>query len=93
MEKTDPRADRVAKALANPIFFGEMYVRPYDEGWVAALPEFAHEMASFALRVRRGVVILPPEFLKTTILSAGDSPVADVPLLMGGEAAAGDAAE
>lgn len=63
------RRERVARALANPVYFGEIYVRPFDEAWSETLPEFAHDMAAFALRVRRGVVILPPEFLKTTLLS------------------------
>lgn len=57
------------EALANPIFFGEWYVRPYDKAWTAPLPPFAKEMLAFALRTRRGVFVLPPEFLKTSLLS------------------------
>ena len=63
------RKQRRTRALANPIYFGEVYVRPYDENWSAPLPRFAGEMLAFALQSRRGVVILPPEFLKTTLLS------------------------
>ena len=63
------RRKRVTRALANPIYFGEVYVRPYDSNWTEALPPFAHEMLKFCLRERRGVVVLPPEFLKTTLIS------------------------
>jgi hypothetical protein len=63
------RRDRVTRALGDPIYFGEVYVRPHDPGWVAALPDFAHEMAAFAIARRRGIVMLPPEFLKTTLIS------------------------
>lgn len=63
------REDRVKLALANPVFFGESYIRPYDPNWIAPLPAFAAEMMRFAINSRRGVVILPPEFLKTTLLS------------------------
>jgi len=63
------RRKRVLRALSNPIYFGEVYVRPFDANWVEPLPPFAAEMMRFALRERRGVVILPPEYLKTTLLS------------------------
>jgi hypothetical protein len=63
------RAKRVSRALANPIYFGEMYVRPYDSNWTAPLPTFAQEMMQFTFSTQRGVVILPPEFLKTTLIS------------------------
>jgi len=63
------RKKRVARALGNPIYFGEVYVRPYDANWTAPLPRFAYEMAQFALGVRRGVIIMPPEYLKTTLVS------------------------
>jgi hypothetical protein len=63
------RKKRVLRALANPVYFGEVYVRPYDPNWSTALPHFAHEMMAFALRERRGVIVLPPEFLKTTLVS------------------------
>lgn len=56
-------------ALADPLFFGEWYIRPYDQNWREALPDFCLDMLAFALSVRRGVVIMPPEFLKTTVLS------------------------
>lgn len=69
MKAPTDRESRVRLALANPVFFGEYYVRPYDTNWVAPLPTFSHDMLRFALAVRRGVVILPPEFLKTTLLS------------------------
>lgn len=63
------RRKRVLRALANPVYFGEVYVRPYDSNWTAPLPKFAEEMLRFVLSERRGVVILPPEFLKTTLIS------------------------
>ena len=63
------RRKRVLRALSNPIYFGEVYVRPFDVNWVEPLPSFATEMVRFALGERRGVVILPPEYLKTTLLS------------------------
>lgn len=61
------RRDRAAKALGDPIYFGDLYMRPFDENWVDELPPFADDMAAFILSSRRGAVILPPEFLKTTI--------------------------
>lgn len=60
---------RVHNALANPVFFGEVYVRPYDPNWRTDLPKFGREMLLFAVKARRGVFVLPPEFLKTTLLS------------------------
>lgn len=66
---TERRRERIGRALANPIYFGEVYVRPFDQNWNEPLPRFASEMLAFALSVRRGVIILPPEFLKTTLVS------------------------
>jgi hypothetical protein len=63
----EARRRRVKRALINPIFFGEYYMRPYDPNWKEPLPEFAHEMLRFMVRTKRGVVILPVEFLKTTL--------------------------
>lgn len=65
------RARRVEMALGNPVFFGEFYVRPYDAVWRESgpLPQVCHEMLAFALQIRRGVVMTPPEWLKTTVLS------------------------
>lgn len=65
----EQRRERVGRALANPIYFGEVYVRPFDQNWTESLPRFAAEMTAFALSVRRGVIVLPPEFLKTTLVS------------------------
>jgi hypothetical protein len=59
----------VTRALANPVYFAEQYVRPYDPSWIAPMPEFAREMLRFALGGKRRVVMLPPEFMKTTLLS------------------------
>ncbi|HEY3435086.1 MAG TPA: hypothetical protein VGK41_05490 [Solirubrobacterales bacterium] len=61
------RERRVKKALANPVFFGEYYLRPFDPNWSTALPEFSHDMLRFIVRVKRGVVMLPVEMLKTTL--------------------------
>ena len=69
MSAPSPRAERVKTALANPVAFGEIYFRPYDPNWRTTLPSFAHDMFKFAVNARRGVVVLPPEFLKTTLLS------------------------
>ena len=65
------RRERVTAALANPVFFGEFYMRPYDATWreVGPLPHVCHEMLAFALGVRRGVIMTPPEWLKTTMIS------------------------
>jgi hypothetical protein len=63
------RRKRVSRALANPIYFAEFYMRPYDPHWVTAIPPFAKEMLHFAITGERGVVMLPPEFMKTTLLS------------------------
>jgi hypothetical protein len=63
------RVKRISRALANPAYFGEIYCRPFDAHWETPLPRFAHEMLAFAMSTRRGVVILPPEFAKTTLLS------------------------
>jgi hypothetical protein len=63
------RRQRVTRALANPVYFAEQYVRPYDPSWIAPMPEFAREMLRFALGGKRRVVMLPPEFMKTTLLS------------------------
>jgi hypothetical protein len=35
--------------------------------WSSELPPFAEDMLAFMLSVRRGAVVLPPEFLKTTL--------------------------
>lgn len=69
MAEKEQKRRRREQALGNPLYFGEAYMRPFDENWSADLPDFAGEMLAFALSVKRGVVILPPEFLKTTLLS------------------------
>jgi hypothetical protein len=66
----DPaRIERVKRALANPVFFAETYLRPYDPNWKSGMPPFAQEMLRFIRTARRGVIMLPPEFMKTTICS------------------------
>ena len=67
--ETAERGQRVAVAIANPAAFGEIYVRPYDPEWRNHLPDVALEMLAFIANTRRGVIITPPEFLKTTIVS------------------------
>lgn len=59
----------MAAALGNPALFGELYVRPYDDEWTGPLPEVAQSMLRFALVTKRGVLMMPPEFLKTTTIS------------------------
>ncbi len=65
---------RVKRALSNPIYFAEVYFSPYDPNWVTLLPRFAHDMLRFVVATRPwphqgGIVMLPPEFLKTTLIS------------------------
>ncbi len=71
---SDQTEVRVKRAIANPIYFGEAYFAPTDPHWNELLPPFAHEMLRFVCAARpwpnmAGVVMLPPEFLKTTLLS------------------------
>lgn len=61
------RLQRVQRALSNPVFFAEAYYRPYDSHWVDPLAPFGQEMLRFLRGCRRGVVMLPPEFMKTTL--------------------------
>lgn len=63
------RVDRVKRALANPVYFAEVYYRPYDPNWTDLMPQFAQDMLRFCRQARRGVVMLPPEFMKTTLVS------------------------
>jgi hypothetical protein len=63
------RLGRVRKALANPVYLAEQYVRPSDPSWITPTPEFGKQMLAFSLRHERAVVQLPPEFMKTTLLS------------------------
>lgn len=65
----EQRIQRVKRALANPAYFAEAYVRPYDANWKAPIPTFAVEMLKFIRQAKRGVVMLPPEFMKTTLIS------------------------
>lgn len=62
------REDRIHKALANPAYFAEVYFRPYDPMWTEMMAPFAVEMVKYMATTHRGVVILPPEFMKTTLL-------------------------
>lgn len=66
---TERREKRVAIASANPVFFGETYIRPKDENWTGAMPEMPRSFLAFAMSVRRGVLMTPPECLKTTTIS------------------------
>jgi hypothetical protein len=63
------RQERVKLALANPVYLAEQYVRPFDDSWVTPTPEFGKHMLAHALRHQRAIVVLPPEFMKTTLLS------------------------
>lgn len=65
----DRRRKRIAKALGNPIFFGNYYMRPYDPAWEAGgpLPGFADEMLRAIHTSERIVVMLGVEHLKTTL--------------------------
>lgn len=64
-----PREQRVGVAVVNPVFFGETYIRPFDDNWTGAMPGLARQLLGFAMSVRRGVIMTPPEFLKTTAIS------------------------
>lgn len=66
---TQRRVKRVTLAVANPVFFGETYIRPFDDNWTGLLPEVPRQLLAFAMSVRRGVIMTPPEFLKTTTIS------------------------
>ena len=71
---SDQRETRVKRALTNPIYFGEAYYAPFDPNWTESLPPFAHDMMRFVVGARpwpkvAGVIMLPPEFLKTTLIS------------------------
>lgn len=63
------RLERVQRALANPVYLAEQYVRPYDPSWVTPTPEFGRAMLAHSLRHKRAIVVMPPEFMKTTLLS------------------------
>lgn len=63
------RQERVKLALANPVYLAEQYVRPFDDSWVTPTPEFGKSMLAHALTHQRAIVVLPPEFMKTTLLS------------------------
>jgi hypothetical protein len=65
----EQRIERVRRALANPVFFSEAYIRPYDKNWKTPLAPFAREMLKFMRVAKRGVIMLPPEFMKTTLCS------------------------
>lgn len=71
MAKTaeERRQTRVSLAIGNPVFFGETYIRPYDDNWDGPLPAVARQMLAVAMSVRRGVIMTPPEFLKTSVIS------------------------
>jgi hypothetical protein len=66
---SERREKRVAISCVNPVFFGETYIRPYDDNWDGPMPAVPRQMLAFAMAVRRGVVMTPPEFLKTTTIS------------------------
>lgn len=66
---TERREKRVGIACVNPVFFGETYLRPFDDNWTGPLPELPRQLLGFAMSVRRGVIMTPPEFLKTTTIS------------------------
>ncbi len=72
---SENREIRVKRSLANPVFFGQLYFAPYDPNWQdAVIPRFAQEMFRFVVNAqpwpdRAGVIMLPPEFLKTTLIS------------------------
>lgn len=65
----EERDERIARALSNPAFFAEVYVAPLDPNWTSTLPSFGLDMLRFAVSTERAVVQLPPEFLKSTLLS------------------------
>lgn len=69
MSSEEQRKLRVKRALSNPVFFAEAYIRPFDPNWATPTAEFAQDMMRFAVTHKRGVVMLPPEFMKTTLLS------------------------
>lgn len=70
------RLSRVRRALTDPVFFGELYVRPTDPNWTGPMPRHGREMIAHALRHQNSVTMLPPEFAK---------PVAETELVLMGD--------
>jgi phage terminase large subunit-like protein len=69
------REERVKRALTNGVYFAETYCAPYDPNWSEIMPPFAQDMFRFMASVkpwpyRAGVIMLPPEFMKTTLKQA-----------------------
>jgi hypothetical protein len=71
---------RRRRALANPVYFHLRYIAPFDPNWPKEdlgdgtvvpdpMPAFAEDMLRWVLLHVRSLVRLPPEFLKTTLLS------------------------
>jgi hypothetical protein len=69
LDAEERRRRRVHRALGNPVFFGEYYMRPYDPAWKdgGPLPRFGHDLLRFVHTAERGVVMLGVEHLKTTL--------------------------
>jgi hypothetical protein len=78
------RRERVKRALANPVFFINYYFGAYDPRWPKdgdhpePMAPFAAEMVMFATLPTHlggagqyGTVEMPPEYMKTTLLSQG----------------------
>ena len=71
----EEREERVKRALANPVYFAELYFAPYDPNWVTLMPAFGQDLLRFAVRnlggwpAKAGVVMMPPEYMKTTLVS------------------------
>lgn len=69
------KRERVARALANPVYFHLAYIAPHDPNWqridgrLGPMPRFGADMLKHAIAYERSVIMLPPEHLKTTLLS------------------------
>lgn len=78
MTDRDEKRRRVTRAVADPVYFHEVYIAPYDPNWKrdeyghpVPMPAFGAQMLYAAAQTPRLVVQLPPEFMKTTLLSQG----------------------
>lgn len=63
------RKARVRRALTDPAYFGEMYLRPYDPAWTTPMPRHGREMLAQAIGNPNSITMLPPEYAKTTWMS------------------------
>src|SRR5690606_30299209 len=64
MDELSP-AERAKWALANPIIFGEYYIKPFDKRWNAPTADFHFAMIEFAMTHPKSVIHVPVEHAKS----------------------------